>query len=42
MKYRGNITCIKRNTDVNTEDLKIVFKKCPNKIDFLDVIFNFS
>ena len=42
MKYRGNIICIKRNTDVNTGDLKILHKKHPNKVDFPDVIFNFS
>ena len=40
--FRGNIMCIKRNTDVNTGDLKILHKKCPNKVDFPDVIFNFS
>ena len=27
VKYRGNIICIKRNTDVNTGDLKILHKK---------------
>ena len=42
VKYRGNIICIKRNTDVNTGDLKILHKKMPKKADFLDVIFNFS
>ena len=42
MKYRGIIVCLKRNTDVNTSDLKILHKKFPNKVDFLDVIFNFS
>ena len=26
VKYRGNIICIKRNTDVNTHDLKILQK----------------
>ena len=26
VKYRGNIICIKRNTDVNTSDLKILHK----------------
>ena len=42
MKYRGIIICIKRNTDVKTSDLKMLYKKCPNKLDFSDVIFNFS
>ena len=43
VKYRGNIICIKKNTDVSTNDLKILLKKTrPNKIDFPDVIFNFS
>ena len=42
VKYKGNIIYIKRNTDVNTGDLKILLKKCPNKVDFLDIIFNFS
>ena len=27
VKYRGNIICIKRNTDVNTGNLKILHKK---------------
>ena len=27
VKYKGNIICIKRNTDVNTGDLKILHKK---------------
>ena len=31
-KYRCNIICIKKNTDVNTGDLKIPHKKCPNKV----------
>ena len=39
--YKGNIICIRRNTDVNTDDLKILHKRCPNKVDFPDVIFNF-
>ena len=42
VKYRGNIICIKRNTDVNTGDLRILHKKCLNKVDFPDVIFNIS
>ena len=42
VKYRGNIICIKRNTVVNTGDLKILHKKFPNKVDFPDIIFNFS
>ena len=41
LKYRGNIICVKRNTDVNTGDLKILHKKCPNKVDFPDIIINF-
>ena len=36
VKYRGNIICIKRNTDVNTSDLKILHKKRPNKVDLPD------
>ena len=40
--HKGNIICNKRNTDGNTGDLKILHKKCPNKVNFLDVIFNFS
>ena len=27
---------------MNTDDLKILHKKCPKKVDFPDVIFNFS
>ena len=27
VKYRGLIICIKRNTDVNTGDLKVLHKK---------------
>ena len=42
VKYRGHIICIKRSTDVNTGDLTIVNKKCPKKVDFTDVNFNFS
>ena len=42
VKYRGNIICIKRNTDVNTGDLKILNKKMSKKVDFPDDIFNFS
>ena len=42
MKYRGVIICIKRNSDVNTGGQKILLKKCPNEVDFPDVIFNFS
>ena len=41
-KLWGIIICIKSNSDVNTGDLKILHKKCQNKVDFLDVIFNFS
>ena len=42
MKYEGIIICIKRNSDVNTVDLKILQKKSQNKVDFPDVIFDFS
>ena len=42
MKYWGIIILIRRNSDVNTGDLKILHKKCQNKIDFPDVILNFS
>ena len=31
---------IKRNSDVNTENISP--KKCQNKVDFPDVMFNFS
>ena len=41
LKYRGIIVCIKRYTYVNTSDLKILHKKM-SKVDFLDVIINFS
>ena len=42
MKYGGIIIFIKRNLDVNTGDLKILHKKCQNKVDFWDIILNFS
>ena len=42
MKYGGIIIFIKRNSDVNTGDRKILHKKCQNKFDFPDVIFNVS
>ena len=42
VKCRGFIICIKRNTDVNTGDLKTLHKQCPNEVDFPDIIFNFS
>ena len=42
VKYRGENICSRRNTDVNTSDLKILNKKNPNKVDFPDVIFHFS
>ena len=42
MKYRGIIILIKKNSDVNTGDLKILHKKCLNKVDFQDVFFNSS
>ena len=42
VKYRDIIICIKRNTDVITSDQKILHKKCLNKVDFSDIIFNFS
>ena len=42
VKYGGIIICIKKNTGVNTGNQKILHKKCPNKVDFPDVIFNFS
>ena len=42
VKYRGIILCIKGNTDVNTDDLKILHEKCPNKVNFPDIIFNIS
>ena len=31
VKYRGNIICVRKNTDVNTGDLKILFKKMSKK-----------
>ena len=35
VKYRGNIICIKRKTDVNTSDLKENFtKERQNKVDY--------
>ncbi len=42
VKYSGIIIFIKRNTDVNTGDLKTRHKKYQNKFDFPDVIFLFS
>ena len=42
VKYRGNVIWIRRNRDVNTSGLKILHKKRQNKIDFLEVISNFS
>ena len=42
VKYRGNIIRIKRNTDGNTSDLKILHIKRPNKVDFPGIFFNFS
>ena len=42
MKYGGIIIFIKRNSDVNTGDLEILHKKCQNKVDFPDIILNFS
>ena len=42
MKYGGIINFLKRNSDVNTGDLKILHKKCQNKVDFPDIIFNCS
>ena len=43
MKYEVIIIFSKRNSDVNKGDLKILRKKkCQNKIDFPDVMFNFS
>ena len=41
MNYRGNIICFQRNTYVKPHDMKILYKKCPNEVDFPDVIFNF-
>ena len=40
--YRGIIIFIKRNTIVNTSNLKIFHKKMSKKVVFPDVIFNFS
>ena len=42
VRCRDNIIFIRINTDVNTGDLKILDKKCPNKVPFPDVNFNFS
>ena len=42
VKYRVNIICIKRNTDVNPSYMKKLHKKRPNKIDFPEIIFNSS
>ena len=42
VKYRGIIISMKRNPDVKQSDLKLLHKKCPNKVDFPGVIFNFS
>ena len=42
MKYRCIIIFIRKNSDVNTGNLKILHKKCQNKDNFQDIIFNFS
>ena len=42
VSYSGIIIFIKRNTDVNTGDLKIPHKEYQNKVDFPNVIFIFS
>ena len=42
MKYGGIIIFIKINSDINRGGLKILHKKCQNKVDFADIIFNFS
>ena len=34
VKYRGNIICSKRNTDVNTGDLKLLHKTMSKKVRF--------
>ena len=41
VKYRGIVICIKINSIINTGDLKILYKKCPNNMEFPDIIFNF-
>ena len=42
VKYRGIIISIKRNTIVNTGDLKILHNFFANRVDFPDIIYNFS
>ena len=44
LKYRGIIIFIKRNTAVNTGDLKMLHKKYPNKVDlkFLQNVMCFA
>ena len=42
MKYGIIIIFIWRNSNVIKGDLKILHKKCQNKVDFPDVIFNVS
>ena len=42
VKYRGNIIFIRKKIFVNTGNLKILHKKCQNKVDFSDNLFNFS
>ena len=42
VKSRGIFIFIKRNTIVNTGDLKILHKKFLNKVDFQEIVFNFS
>ena len=42
IKYGGINFFIKRNSDNNKGDLKILHKKCQNKVDFPEVVLNFS
>ena len=41
VKYRGIIICIKRNTDLNTSDLKILYKKMSKESWFSRCYFKF-
>ena len=42
VKYMGNIIFIQRITDNYTGDLNIFNQRCQNRVNFPDIIFNFS
>ena len=42
VKYRSIFIFDTRNINIHSGDLKILHKKCPNRVDFRDVILNLS